>query len=109
MESKTILGCSSGSAHCHGQYPSGSAHHANRAALDVSNSDCHFLQSGARVGLDRHHGLRHTPLLRLTTLAFNQVPRELIELGQAIGASKTSILLKIEMPAARSTILLGLN
>ena len=49
------------------------------------------------------------PMLRLTTLAFNQVPRELIELGQAIGASKSSILLKIEMPAAKSTILLGLN
>lgn len=49
------------------------------------------------------------PMLRLTTLAFNQVPRELIELGQAIGASKTSILFKIEMPAAKSTILLGLN
>lgn len=49
------------------------------------------------------------PMLRLTTLAFNQVPRELIELGQAIGASKSSILFKIEMPAAKSTILLGLN
>lgn len=49
------------------------------------------------------------PMLRLTTLAFNQVPRELIELGQAIGASKSSILFKIEIPAAKSTILLGLN
>ena len=49
------------------------------------------------------------PMLRLTTLAFNQVPRELIELGQAIGASKRSILFKIEIPAAKPTILLGLN
>lgn len=49
------------------------------------------------------------PMLRLTTLAFNQVPRELIELGQAIGASKSSILFKIEIPAAKPTILLGLN
>lgn len=49
------------------------------------------------------------PMLRLTTLAFNQVPRELIELGQAIGASKSTILFKIEIPAAKPTILVGLN
>lgn len=49
------------------------------------------------------------PMLRLTTLAFKQVPREFIELGQAIGASKGTILFKIEFPAAKPTILLGLN
>lgn len=49
------------------------------------------------------------PMLRLTTLAFNQVPRELIELGQAIGASRATILFKIEIPAAKPTILVGLN
>lgn len=49
------------------------------------------------------------PMLRLTTLAFNQVPRDLIELGKAIGASNGSILFKIEMPAAKPTILVGLN
>jgi glycine betaine/proline transport system permease protein len=49
------------------------------------------------------------PMLRLTTLAFNQVPREFIELGKAIGASNSAILFKIEMPAAKPTILLGLN
>lgn len=48
-------------------------------------------------------------MLRLTTLAFKQVPRDLIELGQAIGASKAMILLKIEIPAAKPTILVGLN
>jgi glycine betaine/proline transport system permease protein len=35
------------------------------------------------------------PMLRLTTLAFNQVPKDLLELGQAIGASRRSILVKI--------------
>jgi glycine betaine/proline transport system permease protein len=49
------------------------------------------------------------PMLRLTTLAFRQVPRDLLELGQAIGASPRSILLKIEMPSAMPTLLVGLN
>jgi len=49
------------------------------------------------------------PMLRLTTLAFKQVPRELLELGEAIGASKSAILFKIEMQAAKPTISLGLN
>lgn len=49
------------------------------------------------------------PMLRLTTLAFNQVPRDLLELGQATGASPKSILLKIEIPSAMPTLLVGLN
>jgi glycine betaine/proline transport system permease protein len=49
------------------------------------------------------------PMLRLTTLAIKQVPRDLLELGQALGASKATVLWKIEMQAARPTILLGLN
>ncbi|MGH0258388.1 ABC transporter permease subunit [Sinorhizobium meliloti] len=49
------------------------------------------------------------PMLRLTTLAFNQVPKDLLELGQAIGASPRSILFKIEIPAAKATLLVGLN
>lgn len=49
------------------------------------------------------------PMLRLSTLAFKQVPRELLELGQAMGAPPLTILFKIEMPAALPTILVGLN
>lgn len=49
------------------------------------------------------------PMLRLTTLAFNQVPKDLLELGQATGASPRSILFKIEIPAATPTLLVGLN
>lgn len=49
------------------------------------------------------------PMLRLTTLAFKQIPKEFLELGQAIGASKATVLFKIEIPAAKPTILLGLN
>lgn len=49
------------------------------------------------------------PMLRLTTLAFNQVPKDLLELGRAIGASPRSILFKIEIPSAKPTLLVGLN
>lgn len=49
------------------------------------------------------------PMLRITTLAFRQVPRELVELGAASGATPLQTLTKIEIPAARNTLLLGLN
>lgn len=49
------------------------------------------------------------PMLRLTTLAFKQVPREMVELGQALGAKPLTILFKIELPAALPTLLVGLN
>jgi len=49
------------------------------------------------------------PMLRLTTLAFNQVPKDLLELGQATGAKPRTILLKIELPCAMPTLLVGLN
>lgn len=49
------------------------------------------------------------PMLRLTTLAFRQVPREMVELGQALGAKPMTILFKIELPAAMPTVIVGLN
>ena len=49
------------------------------------------------------------PMLRLTTLAFKQVPKDLLELGQAIGAAPRTILTKIEVPSAMPTLLVGLN
>ena len=49
------------------------------------------------------------PMLRITTLAFHQVPRELVELGAASGATPFQTLTKIEIPSARKTLLLGLN
>ncbi|MEI9425775.1 ABC transporter permease subunit [Mesorhizobium sp. Cs1299R1N1] len=49
------------------------------------------------------------PMLRLTTLAFNQVPKDLLELGRATGASPRTILLKIEIPSAIPTLAVGLN
>ncbi len=49
------------------------------------------------------------PMLRLTTLAFKQVPRELVELGAASGATPWQTLTRIEIPSARKTLLIGLN
>lgn len=49
------------------------------------------------------------PMLRLTTLAFKQLPKDLLELGQAMGASPRHILFKIELPTAAPTLLVGLN
>jgi len=49
------------------------------------------------------------PMLRLTTLAFNQVPKDLLELGRATGASPRAILFKIEIPSATPTLMVGLN
>ena len=49
------------------------------------------------------------PMLRLTTLAFRQVPADLKELGLATGAPPRAILFKIEIPSAKPTLLVGLN
>lgn len=49
------------------------------------------------------------PMLRLTTLAFKQVPKEMLELGQALGAKPMTILFKIELPSAMPTLVVGLN
>lgn len=49
------------------------------------------------------------PMLRITTLAFKQVPKEIVELGAASGATSLQTSTKIEIPSARKTLLLGLN
>jgi glycine betaine/proline transport system permease protein len=49
------------------------------------------------------------PMLRLTTLGFKQVRRDLIELGSAIGATPRAVLFKIEIPSAMPTLVVGLN
>lgn len=49
------------------------------------------------------------PMVRLTVLALTQVPKERIELGRAIGVTKFQLLLKIELPSALPTLLVGVN
>lgn len=49
------------------------------------------------------------PIIRLTYLGLKQVPEELLELGKSFGSTFFQMLLKIEMPLARSTIMAGIN
>ncbi len=49
------------------------------------------------------------PMVRLTILAMTQVPRERIELGRAVGATRFEMLRKIELPSALPTLLVGVN
>lgn len=49
------------------------------------------------------------PLIRLTNLGIREVRRDLVEAGKAFGSSPLQILLKLELPLARPTIMAGLN
>lgn len=50
-----------------------------------------------------------SPLIRLTNLGIRNVRADLVEAGGAFGSSPMQLLLKIELPLARPTILAGLN
>jgi glycine betaine/proline transport system permease protein len=49
------------------------------------------------------------PGVRLTELGIRQVDRETVEAGHAFGSTPRQILLGIELPLARSTIMAGVN
>ncbi len=49
------------------------------------------------------------PAVRLTELGIRQVDPEVVEAGQAFGASPARILFKIQLPLARPTIMAGVN
>jgi len=49
------------------------------------------------------------PIIRLTYLGLKQVPEELTELGRSFGSTFLQMLLKIELPLARPTIMAGIN
>ena len=49
------------------------------------------------------------PMVRLTVLALQQVPSERRELGQSIGSRPLQMLIKIELPSALPTLLVGVN
>ena len=47
--------------------------------------------------------------IRLTTLGIASVPRPLIEAGQAFGATRWQLLLKVEIPSALPNIMAGIT
>lgn len=49
------------------------------------------------------------PLIRLTNLGIREVRSDLVEAGHAFGSSPLQLLVKIELPLARPTIMAGLN
>jgi len=49
------------------------------------------------------------PAVRLTSLGIKNVPSDVIEAGQAFGATEKQILFKIQLPLAKPTILAGIN
>ncbi len=49
------------------------------------------------------------PSIRLTNLGIRQVAADVVEAGKAFGASPTQILLKIQLPLARPSIMAGVN
>ncbi len=49
------------------------------------------------------------PLVRLTALGVRQVPRELVEATQSFGATGWQLLLKVQLPSARPSIMAGIN
>jgi glycine betaine/proline transport system permease protein len=49
------------------------------------------------------------PCIRLTNLGIRQVPKEIVEAGRAFGSTGMQILLKIQLPLARPSIMAGVN
>lgn len=49
------------------------------------------------------------PCIRLTNLGIRQVPREIVEAGNAFGSTGMQLLLKIQLPLARPSIMAGVN
>lgn len=49
------------------------------------------------------------PIVRLTNLGIRQVHPELVEAGEAFGATATQVLVKIQIPQAWPSIMAGLN
>lgn len=94
------------------------AHQAVRPVLDFMQTMPAFVYLIPAVlffGLGRVPGAIATlifampPAVRLTALGIRQVPREVIEAGQAFGATPRQLLFKAQLPIAMPTILAGLN
>lgn len=49
------------------------------------------------------------PAIRFTDLGIRQVPRELVEVGEAFGSNPRQLLWKIQFPVALPTIMAGIN
>jgi glycine betaine/proline transport system permease protein len=49
------------------------------------------------------------PMVRITLLAFKQVPREILDLGTMVGCSKRQMTWKVLVPSASAGLMVGVN
>ena len=49
------------------------------------------------------------PIVRLTNLGIRQVPADVVEAARAFGASETRVMLDVQLPLARPSVMAGLN
>jgi glycine betaine/proline transport system permease protein len=49
------------------------------------------------------------PAVRLTNLGIKQVPKDLVEAGQAFGCTPWQLLMKVQLPTAKPSIMAGVN
>ncbi len=49
------------------------------------------------------------PMVRVTMLALRQVPDEVMEFGRMAGCSPRQLLWKVQLPSAKSTLMVGVN
>jgi len=49
------------------------------------------------------------PMVRITILALQQVPSELVEFGRMAGCSRHQLLWKVQLPSAKSGLMVGVN
>nr|MBC8240135.1 ABC transporter permease subunit [Alphaproteobacteria bacterium] len=49
------------------------------------------------------------PMVRVTMLALEQVPKEVVEAGRMTGCSENQLLWKVQLPSAMHTLMIGVN
>lgn len=89
-----------------------------RPALDLMQTMPAFvylIPAAMFFGLGRVPGVVATivfampPAVRLTNLGIRQVPTDLVEAGQAFGCTPRQLLLRVQLPSARPSIMAGVN
>ena len=68
-----------------------------------------FFGVGSKAGVIATVIFAFPPMTRLTILGIKGISREIIEAGTMAGCTARQMLFKVEIPAARSTLMLGVN
>jgi len=68
-----------------------------------------FFGMGAAPGAVATVIFAYPPSVRLTNLGIREVPQELVEAGEAFGCNYWQLLMKVQIPVARPSIMQGVN